>query len=161
MSAGGAGVSLGTRRPLTLSSHPSCAQVPSQVTRPGSDWVSVTWPALHVARTRTRALRAVEVLDTVGNPSVKALNAGRQPAEYTPVKPKTVLEDYRPRLEAAARDVADAKTELELAITARNELVVDAVDHGMTQLAVANAAGVSQPTVTKILTLSQAEDGGD
>lgn len=50
---GAGGTSAGIRRALTRSSHPSVEHGPSQVSRPGSDSASVTWPAWHVPRTRT------------------------------------------------------------------------------------------------------------
>jgi hypothetical protein len=62
-----------------------------------------------------------------------------------------VIADLGPRLEAAARDVSDASEARELAIAARNALVVRAVEEGMTQKAAARFAGVSAPYVTKML----------
>lgn len=66
-----------------------------------------------------------------------------------------LLDDLTPRLEAAANAVKDAQIELELAIEARNELIVQAVDEGLTQKAVAAAAGVSQPHVVRVLAGSE------
>lgn len=64
---------------------------------------------------------------------------------------REVLSDLAPRLRAAAATVADATEQLRLARQHRDELVVQAVEEGMTQKRVAEAAGVSAPHVTRIL----------
>lgn len=64
---------------------------------------------------------------------------------------REVLADMRPRLEAAGRDVADARTALDLALTRRNELAVAAVDEGMAQKDVAAAIGVKPPHLIRLL----------
>lgn len=68
---------------------------------------------------------------------------------------QSVLADLTPRLEAAARAVKDAQVELALALEARNELIVQAVDEGMAQTKVAAAAQVSQPQVVRVLAASE------
>ena len=66
-----------------------------------------------------------------------------------------VLSDMRPRLEAAARAVADAEQHLQHERELRDKLVVLAVDEGMHHGAVATAAGVSRTRVLAILVASQ------
>lgn len=68
---------------------------------------------------------------------------------------QTVLPDMGPRLEAASAAVRDARDALQLRIEAFHELIVTAVDEGMSQRAVARHAGVSQPHVNRLLTNSQ------
>lgn len=68
---------------------------------------------------------------------------------------QTVLTDLVPRLESARDAVKDAQVELELALEHRNELIVQAVDEGLTQKTVATAAGVSQPHVIRVLAASE------
>lgn len=67
-----------------------------------------------------------------------------------------VLTDMKPRLEAAAADLADKRGAYELALALRNQLVVTAVDHGMSQRAVAAAAGIS---VSRVVALLLADGG--
>ena len=67
----------------------------------------------------------------------------------------TVLTDMSPRLVAAAGAVKDAREALADATEVRDQLVVQAIDQGMTQRAVATAAGVSVPRVCAILASSQ------
>lgn len=62
-----------------------------------------------------------------------------------------VLGDMSARLEASRDDVASKRKALELAIKQRNRLIVTAVDGGMSQGAVANAAGIGQPHVVRVL----------
>jgi hypothetical protein len=69
---------------------------------------------------------------------------------------KAVRTDLTPRLQAAAEAVAQAKQTLGLKLQHRNELIVQAVDEGMTQAAAAQAAKVHPSTVTAILAGSQA-----
>jgi predicted XRE-type DNA-binding protein len=66
-----------------------------------------------------------------------------------------VLTDMNPRLRAAAVEVADTREKYWAAMELRNQLVVAAVDHGMSQRAVAAAAGV---TVTRVSALLLAAD---
>lgn len=70
--AGRAGVAggLGVRRPLTGSPHPSVAQTPSQVIRPGSLRASVTWPLAQVPRHRTRPFGLVTWVTMLRGPGV-------------------------------------------------------------------------------------------
>ena len=65
--------------------------------------------------------------------------------------PTSVLTDMKPRLEAAAAAVASAGDKLDAEREVRDELVVAAVDGGMSQRAVARAAGVSIARVSAIL----------
>ncbi|MCL1872175.1 MAG: hypothetical protein FWF90_17435 [Promicromonosporaceae bacterium] len=57
----------------------------------------------------------------------------------------------KPRLQAAARNVADARESYRAAIESRNDLIETAVDGGMSQRKVAQAAGVSLSRVTAVL----------
>lgn len=66
-----------------------------------------------------------------------------------------VLADLPARLKAAAADVADAKGAWEHALKLRDELVVQAVDEGMTQRQVAKLIGVHFGRITPILAGSQ------
>lgn len=70
---------------------------------------------------------------------------------------REVLSDMRPRLEAAGKDVADAKLAVKLALERRNELAVAAVDEGMAQTEVARLVEVKPPHLTRILSNA----GGD
>lgn len=74
--------------------------------------------------------------------------------------PRIVATDYRPRLEAAAAAVRDARGSLNLRIRQRNELVVEAHDAGgMSQREILKAAGLkSTGTITQILANSQPEE---
>lgn len=62
-----------------------------------------------------------------------------------------VVPDLLPRLRAAAATVKDAEEALELARRHRNELAVQAVEEGVRQTEVARAAGLSAPSITKLL----------
>ncbi|MBN9373907.1 MAG: hypothetical protein J0I40_00650 [Cellulomonas sp.] len=64
--------------------------------------------------------------------------------------PTPVLTDMKPRLEAAARAVHDAEDNLKDARTLRNELIVAAVDHGMSQRAVAKITGLTISRVNAV-----------
>ena len=66
-----------------------------------------------------------------------------------------VLTDMSPRLVAAAAAVSSAREALAAQVELRDELVVAAIDHGMSQRAVATAAGISVPRVCAILAGSQ------
>ena len=70
----------------------------------------------------------------------------------------TVLTDMKPRLEAAAAAVRSAKDKHLAELEVRDQLVVAAVDQGMSQRVVARAAGVSVARVCAILLNS---DPGD
>lgn len=74
--------------------------------------------------------------------------------------PTVVAIDYRPRLEAAADAVRDAKESLALKVRQRNEIVVAAHDAGgMSQREILKAAGLkSTGTITSILANSQPEE---
>lgn len=69
-----------------------------------------------------------------------------------------VLTDMNPRLEAAAAAVASARAALRAQLELRDQIVVAAVDHGMSLRQVAKGAAVSVPMVCKILAGSQADD---
>ncbi len=65
--------------------------------------------------------------------------------------PQPVLTDMKPRLEAAAAAAEDAEDAYHAAVELRNQLVVAAVDAGMSQRAVAAAARVTVSRVSGIL----------
>lgn len=65
--------------------------------------------------------------------------------------PQPVLTDMNPRLQAAAVAVADTRDAHKAALELRDELVEAAVDHGMSQRAVARAARISVSLVSRIL----------
>lgn len=69
-----------------------------------------------------------------------------------------VLADLPARIKAAAEDVRDAKDAYDLALAQRDELIVDAIDQGMSQLKVADLAGVRKGRISAILANSQAGD---
>jgi hypothetical protein len=72
--------------------------------------------------------------------------------------PAPVLTDMKPRLEAAAAAVISARDAHQAALEIRNELVVAAVDHGMSLRTVARAARITPPRVCAILAGSQGDD---
>jgi len=61
----------------------------------------------------------------------------------------------RPRLEAAAAAVLDAREAYEARLEQRDALIVQAVDQGMSQGHVATAAGIRKGRVSAILAGSQ------
>ena len=61
------------------------------------------------------------------------------------------VEDYRARLERAARQVEDARDYLETSTHQRDSLIVSAVDQGLPQRQVAEAANIARSRVTAIL----------
>lgn len=69
--------------------------------------------------------------------------------------PREVALDLRPRLEKAAADVEDARKQLDVALTRRDTLVVQARTEGMSQKAIATAAKISQPHVVRLLAAAQ------
>lgn len=158
-----AGVSLGMRRPVTGSSHPSSEQVPCQVSRPGSEVASVVWPALQVPRTRTPFFGLLTAVD--GKPQLEVHSCVRgvfdhvSPVHHRRHTMAQVLADLTPRLEKAAAAIRDAKVAYDLQVKLRDELVVQAVEEGMYQRAIAQAAGLkSSNSITRILAASHAED---
>lgn len=72
--------------------------------------------------------------------------------------PSTVLTDMKPRLEASAAAVTSTRDAHLAELEVRNQLVVAAVDHGMSQRAVARAAGISVARVCAILVGSDPSD---
>lgn len=72
-----------------------------------------------------------------------------------------VLLDFLPRIEAAARELADAHEQVKAATLRRNQLIIDAVDAGVSQRAVAKAAGVGQPRIIGILGTPLATESDD
>ncbi len=64
-----------------------------------------------------------------------------------------VLTDMNDRLEAAAREVSDTRAAYEAAMELRNQLVVAAVNAGMSQRAVAKAAKLSPVRISSLLLL--------
>lgn len=70
-----------------------------------------------------------------------------------------VLTDLPARLEAAAKEVRERKDAYNLALQQRNELIVAAVDDGMSQKKVADLAGIHKGRMTAILAGSQPDVG--
>lgn len=70
---------------------------------------------------------------------------------------EAVRVDLAPRLDAAAAEVEQLRETLTRHLQQRNELIVQAVDEGMTQAAAARAAHVRPSTVTAILAGSQVD----
>lgn len=64
---------------------------------------------------------------------------------------QAVLTDIPDRLAASAREVADLREQLAIALARRNDLIVAAVDAGMEQRRVAERAGIKPPHVIRIL----------
>lgn len=69
----------------------------------------------------------------------------------------TVLTDMTARLEAAAADVVDLTDRRRAALELRDELIIAAVDGGMSLRAVARAARVTSPRVVAILARPEPE----
>lgn len=69
-----------------------------------------------------------------------------------------VLQDMPTRLRAAAAAVRDTKTAYDLALEGRDELVVEAIDDGMSQMTVADAIGVKKGRISAILANSQPDE---
>lgn len=69
---------------------------------------------------------------------------------------REVLADMAPRLESAATEVEDARKALDLALERRNELIVAAVDQGMTQRRIAALSRIGSPHVIRILAAADA-----
>jgi len=169
VSAGGGGVSLGTRRAWIGSWQPSWPHVPSQVTRPGVDLVSVTWPAVHVPRTRTEAFGLLVTLVTPFHrqKQCRILTAGSTFSRNVTgvtisgdgiVSGVTeVRTDLGPRLVEAASRTRDANGAARASQELRDQLVEQAIDEGMTCGAVARLTGLSRPRVIAILANSQKE----
>lgn len=67
---------------------------------------------------------------------------------------REVMSGMAERLRSAAASVEDARTELRLSQQARDRLIVEAVDGGMTQRTVARLVGTSQPYVIAVLSRS-------
>lgn len=74
---------------------------------------------------------------------------------------EAVRVDLTPRLQAAAEEVEQLRETLARHLQQRDELIVQAVDEGMTQAAAARAARIKPSTITAILAGSQAryDDG--
>ena len=70
----------------------------------------------------------------------------------------TVISDLAPRLKAAGAAVRSAHEHLSAERELRDELIVAAVDNGMSQRQVAAAAGVSLALVTKVLLYAGGDD---
>lgn len=75
--------------------------------------------------------------------------------------PEPVLTDMNPRLTAAAAETEDAYDKWKAAMELRNELIVAAVDHGMSQRQVAAAARVAVSRVSGILLNAGREELAD
>lgn len=66
-------------------------------------------------------------------------------------RPGEGVADFIPRLEAAAAAVRDADQAAKLRHRQRNLLVIEAVDAGVSQRAVARALGIAQTRIIRIL----------
>lgn len=64
---------------------------------------------------------------------------------------REVVPDLLPRIAKAAAAVRDADDAFRLAVRARDELIVEAVDEGITQRAVAERAKLSKGRIIAIL----------
>lgn len=73
------------------------------------------------------------------------------------VRPAEVAGGMAERIAAAAVEVEDARDALTLAVARRNELIVAAVDAGMTQTTAARLAGLKPPSLIAILARSYAD----
>lgn len=62
-----------------------------------------------------------------------------------------VVPDLLPRLEQLARETRDAQDAAQLLQRQRDALIVEAVDAGITQRAVAQAAGISKGRIIAVL----------
>jgi hypothetical protein len=69
--------------------------------------------------------------------------------------PQPVLTDMTKRLQACRAEVQDAREVLNAALRRRDAVIVDAIDEGMAQRAVAEHAGVSNTRVVAVLADSQ------
>lgn len=72
-----------------------------------------------------------------------------------------VLLDFLPRIEAAADEIDDARALVRAATQRRDQLILDAVDAGVSQRAVAKAARVGQPRIIRILSTPLATEADD
>ncbi|MBN9327641.1 MAG: hypothetical protein BGO38_07840 [Cellulomonas sp. 73-145] len=71
--------------------------------------------------------------------------------------PEPVLTDMNPRLEACRREVEDNRSLYLAALKRRNRVIVAAVDHGMSQRAIARSAGLTPARVSALLLLPDDE----
>lgn len=71
------------------------------------------------------------------------------------MKVREVVADLTPRLAAAAGEVADLRKQLDVALQRRDALIVQARTEGMTQVAIARAAKVSQPHIIRVLAAAE------
>lgn len=69
-----------------------------------------------------------------------------------------VLTDLPARITAAAASVRDARDAYDLALEQRDGLIVEAIDDGMSQLKVAELAGVRKGRISAILANSQPDE---
>lgn len=132
-----------TWRPGWASMHPSWGHGPRQVTRPGGDVVSMTWPARHLPRTGT---------PLVATRAIPSDQRGVQ-AVLPAVNDLGVRDDsgWKARLTAAAADVEASEEALKLARESRDELVVEASEAMISSRDVARWARLSQSRVLGIL----------
>ena len=73
--------------------------------------------------------------------------------------PTEVAQDLPTRLRASAAAVRDAKKAYDLRVKQRDQLVREAIDeHGMSQIAVADLAGVVKGRISAILAKPDDED---
>ncbi|WP_367575289.1 hypothetical protein [Streptomyces griseoaurantiacus] len=68
----------------------------------------------------------------------------------TPVQ----VEGYGPRIKAAGQYVRDCHERYKNALAARNQVIVEALDHGYTGHQAARDAQVKQPHIIRILSMS-------
>lgn len=72
--------------------------------------------------------------------------------------PEPVLTDMNARLQAASREVADARDIYQAALERRNRLIVAGVDHGIGQRAIAKLCGMTPSRVSAVLLLPIVDD---
>ena len=65
------------------------------------------------------------------------------------------VQGYAQQIQSASQYVRDCRELYEHALQARNELIVEAVDHGYSGHQAARDAGVKQPHIIRILSNSQ------
>ena len=64
---------------------------------------------------------------------------------------REIPDEIGPRLDKATADIEDLRRQLELALTRRDQIIVQADRDGWTQRAIARRAKVSQPHVLRIV----------
>ncbi|MEV4557798.1 hypothetical protein AB0K51_12450 [Kitasatospora sp. NPDC049285] len=69
--------------------------------------------------------------------------------------PAAIATGYPERLAASADYVRDCRERYQAALAARNDLIVNAVDDGLSGYTVARAVGLRQPQIIRICSESQ------